>query len=315
MSVRVSVIIPNYNHVAYLKQRIESVLQQTFHDFEIIILDDCSTDGSADVIRQYEKHPLVQKVIYNEMNSGNPFRQWKKGIEQAQGEWIWFAESDDYADVKFLDKMLAAADQHPNAGLVYCDSHVVTGSRVEEDTFATLKDRRYHTTRWSENYSANGIQEIEDFLLDGGTINNSSAVLFKKQVLERVNPFDITFRYIGDKYAFVKTLSVSDVAYVKEPLNYYRDPFNTKHVDRFIFYFYEQFIVFSWALKNLPITNKKKFFDAFYANTRNSLFRDWNLAKLKLYGKLFRLNPSLLIKNIVYNFREGVASGLGWRKS
>ena len=91
----VSVVIPNFNHALYLKQRIESVLNQTFQNFELIILDDCSTDNSKEVIERYKNHPKISKIVYNEENSGSVFRQWIKGIKLSTGKYIWIAESDD----------------------------------------------------------------------------------------------------------------------------------------------------------------------------------------------------------------------------
>lgn len=76
----VSVIVPNYCHAPYLEQRIESILQQTFQDFELILLDDCSTDGSREILERYRNHPKVSGIFYNERNSGSPFKQWKKGL-------------------------------------------------------------------------------------------------------------------------------------------------------------------------------------------------------------------------------------------
>ena len=98
----VSVIIPNYNHASFLKQRIDSVLNQTYPDFEVVILDDCSTDNSKSIIEQYRGHHKVNNIVYNNINSGSSFQQWKKGIDFAKGEWIWVAESDDYAHENLL---------------------------------------------------------------------------------------------------------------------------------------------------------------------------------------------------------------------
>ncbi len=305
---KVSVIIPNYNHAIYLRQRINSVLNQTYKNFEIIILDDCSTDNSHSIIQEYQGNPFVTKIIFNDKNSGSPFKQWEKGVGLAQGEWVWIAESDDYADERFLEIMIAACNDRKNIGLVYCDSIIVSNNIATRETFASLKNKRFNTNRWSEDHTNSGLDEIENYLLLGGTINNTSAVLFKRDVLVSANPFDLNLRYIGDKYSFVKVLAESDVAYVKDHLNYFRDPFNTKHVDRYIFYFYEQFLLFDWVWRNIKQINHQKFFEAFYENTRNSLFREWNKTKSDLYGKLFQLNRTLFIKNIRYNLRMAVVS-------
>ncbi len=305
---KVSVIIPNYNHGAYLRQRIDTVLNQTYKDFEVIILDDCSTDHSKEIITNYADHPFIARVIFNDVNSGNPFKQWQRGIEIARGEWIWIAESDDYADERFLELMISAIPPQNNVGLLYCDSKIVSSNNVQEDTFATLKNKRFGTIKWNASYRNTGTNEIESYLLPGGTINNTSAVLFNKNALLDANPFDVSFRYIGDKYAFIKVLAKKDVVYLKDPLNYYRDPFNTKYEDKFVFYFYEQFLVFDWVYKNMEISNLEMFLEGFHSNTNNSLFRDWNAIKFSLYRKLFRLNAKLFFYCVWHNFFQSIRS-------
>ena len=94
---RVTVVTPNYNHARYLPERIDSILAQTFQDFELLILDNASTDDSREVIGSYARHQNV-RAIFNAENNGSPYKQWKLGLSQTKGEYIWFAESDDYAD-------------------------------------------------------------------------------------------------------------------------------------------------------------------------------------------------------------------------
>ena len=74
----VSVIVPCYNHAPYLKQRIESILNQTYQNFELILLDDVSPDESAEILLSYKDHPKVSHCIINEKNSGSTFHQWNK---------------------------------------------------------------------------------------------------------------------------------------------------------------------------------------------------------------------------------------------
>lgn len=78
----VSIIIPNYNHARFLDERMTSVLEQTYQHIEVIILDGCSTDNSREVIEKYRSNPKVRKIVFNDTNSGSPFRQWKK-------VWSW----------------------------------------------------------------------------------------------------------------------------------------------------------------------------------------------------------------------------------
>ena len=95
---KLSVIVPNYNYARFLNARIGSILNQSFQDFELILLDDCSTDNSREVLECYRNNPHVSHIVFNEQNSGSPFIQWMKGIELARGEYIWIAEADDLAD-------------------------------------------------------------------------------------------------------------------------------------------------------------------------------------------------------------------------
>ena len=116
----ISVIVPNYNHARFLRQRIDSILNQTYQDFELILLDDCSTDNSRGVLESYSDNPHVTHIVYNERNSGSAFMQWDKGIQLSQGNWIWIAESDDWAEPDFLKRMASVVAEHPSCGLVYC---------------------------------------------------------------------------------------------------------------------------------------------------------------------------------------------------
>ncbi|MBK8614353.1 MAG: glycosyltransferase family 2 protein [Flavobacteriales bacterium] len=84
----VSVVIPNFNHAAFLRERIRSVLGQTVADLEVILLDDASTDDSVLVMRAFTSDPRVTHVVVNEVNSGSPFHQWRKGMALARGTWV-----------------------------------------------------------------------------------------------------------------------------------------------------------------------------------------------------------------------------------
>ena len=76
MTPLISVIIPNYNHARYLEQRLDSVFNQTYPNFEVIILDDHSTDNSLEIINRYKDDPNLSQIIINDTNSGSVFKQW-----------------------------------------------------------------------------------------------------------------------------------------------------------------------------------------------------------------------------------------------
>ncbi|RYX80181.1 glycosyltransferase family 2 protein, partial [bacterium] len=223
MTPKVSVIIPNYNHAPYLKQRIDSVLNQTYQNFEVIILDDKSTDNSKKVIEQYRNHSKVSHIVYNEVNSGTTFKQWNKGIRLAKGELIWFAESDDDASSLFLEELIARFNHNPKLGIVYCNSYYMNEYNEKAQCTHIWKNERFSTNRWDNDYENNGIKEVNDYLIFHNVIDNASSALFKKSAIVAAGMAEESFRYAGDMYTYSKILLSSDVSYVNQPLNYFRD--------------------------------------------------------------------------------------------
>src|SRR2546430_11315204 len=117
----VSVIVPNYNHARFLRRRIDTVLGQTFLDFELILLDDCSTDNSRDILTAYADDSRV-RIEFNAKNSGSTFKQWNKGVRLAKGKYVWIAESDDYADEQLLERLVGVLEEEPEVTFAYCRS-------------------------------------------------------------------------------------------------------------------------------------------------------------------------------------------------
>lgn len=184
---RVSVIVPNYMHGRFLEERIQSVLCQSFQDFEIILLDDASTDNSKDIIENYRANPKVTHVHFNETNSGKPFLQWKQGMKLAQGALVWIAESDDVAKPEFLKAMVQAFDQYPDLVLAtvlpeYIDKEGKVIGFVEEKFQGTY----------------DGIEVLVNGLGYRNCIRNASAVVFDKQVGMAYIDCIIDRRYSGD---------------------------------------------------------------------------------------------------------------------
>jgi glycosyltransferase involved in cell wall biosynthesis len=212
----VSVIIPNYNHALFLKQRIDSVLNQSFQDFEIVILDDYSTDSSREIIEQYRGHPKVSHIIYNEKNSGSSFRQWQKGIELSKGKYIWIAESDDYCAIDFLEKMISILEQ--GAGVAYCRSARVENNNVNKNYFWPDD---LDAMKWKRNYFNQGFKEISEALIYRNTIPNASACIFRKDIVD-FNKSITDFKYAGDWLFWIYLLKNSSIGFVSESLNFFR---------------------------------------------------------------------------------------------
>jgi glycosyltransferase involved in cell wall biosynthesis len=106
--MEITAIIPNYNHARFLHRRLESVYGQTYPHLRVILLDDASSDSSKEIIETYRHHPRTQAIVYNETNCNSPFLQWKKGIDLVQTDWVWIAESDDWCEPDFLERLSIA---------------------------------------------------------------------------------------------------------------------------------------------------------------------------------------------------------------
>ncbi|RZL49272.1 MAG: glycosyltransferase family 2 protein [Pedobacter sp.] len=208
----VSVIVPNYNHALYLEKRIDSVLNQTYQNFELIILDDCSTDNSRDIINQYKDHPRVSHTVFNDINSGSPFIQWQKGFNLSKGKLIWIAESDDYADTSFLGTLIPAFNDN-RTGIAFCDSNTVDSNNIiNPDFYKIFRNNRFNTQKWNIDYENIGLNEIQENLLYECTINNTSAMVFRKSLLPFIDfNFLRKFKYCGDWFFFISLLLHCDI--------------------------------------------------------------------------------------------------------
>ena len=209
-TAKVSVIIPNYNHSNFLRQRIDSVLNQTYQDFEVIILDDCSTDNSIQVIDEYRDHPKISTILINTQNSGSPFLQWKKGIEMALGEWIWIAESDDWCEIEFLETLMKEID--PGVALAFCQSIFVNenGEKIWEPGW------------FKHSQKIDGKKFISNHLSKGNFITNASMCIFRRSFYDQVSEEFMQYKFSGDWIFWIEIAMQGNVVISEKPLNYFR---------------------------------------------------------------------------------------------
>jgi glycosyltransferase involved in cell wall biosynthesis len=215
---RISVIIPSYNHSRYLRQRIDSILNQSFQNFELIILDDCSTDNSRAVIEEYAASIARIRTLYNSVNFGFPCRQWDLGVANSNGEYVWICESDDYAEPEFLEKAVSVLDKHENVGLVYCDATAVD-ERTQSSYLVSKGKSRIDNKKWKHDYINEGRAELSGYLYLNNLINNVSGVLFRKETYMQAGQADKNMKYCGDWFLYCRMLLISDIAYISQPLN------------------------------------------------------------------------------------------------
>lgn len=223
MSPLVSVIIPSYNHEKFLKERIDSVLNQTFQDFELIILDDLSPDNSQEIIESYRAHPKVSQIIYNEKNSGSTFFQWNKAVlSLAKGEFIWIAESDDVADPKFLETLVPMLQQNSEVVLAYSQSAKMDSEGKITGSWSEWTQDLVEGNYFNDSFQMNGQEYIEKFLIHKNTIPNASAVLFRRKTYAEIGGAVVDMKTNGDWDLWFKMLMEGDINYSSKIMNNFR---------------------------------------------------------------------------------------------
>lgn len=210
--MKISVIIPNYNHAAFLQQRIDTVLNQTYRDFEVILLDDASTDGSAAILNSYRDHEKVSHVVINQQNSGNTFVQWQRGLALATGDYVWIAESDDYCSPDLLEELVSLVDSQENVTVAFCNSII-------------FRDNEVVTTGHSGHMQEiiEGKKFVRERMLFGNTIFNASMAIFQRSAAQQVDFVLIqTFKFCGDWLFWIQLAQQGQVGSSAKVLNYFR---------------------------------------------------------------------------------------------
>ena len=220
---KVSVIIPNYNYANYIIERIDSILLQTYPIYELIILDDCSTDNSVEVIEEKIKTIKDIKVqfIKNKTNSGGVFKQWKKGFDSATGDFIWIAEADDSAENNFVEELIKPFDDD-EVVLSYCESARIDGNNMlirekSDDLYDMCR-----TGEWNKSYIWTGREENIYHLSVTNTILNVSSVMWRKKDYTDIFAKAGEFKVAGDWYIYYNILKDGKISWNCKPLNYYR---------------------------------------------------------------------------------------------
>ena len=223
MTPLVSVIVPNYNHAKFLTERLDSIYNQTIQDFEVILLDDCSSDESISILKRYASHKKTTHYLVNDQNPRGTFNQWEKGIELAQGSFIWIAESDDSCHIEFLEKLIAPLLKDDAIGLSFSQSkRMNTEGEITGNWITHTQD--YNNNIFVNDFILNGTQFIEHYLISKNVIPNVSAVLFRSKSIKGILPLvqKSFFKYNADWFYYIQILIHHKIAFISLSLNNFR---------------------------------------------------------------------------------------------
>ncbi len=210
--MKVSVIITSYNYEQYIKDAIESVLNQTYSDFELVIIDDCSTDNSANIIKQLNDERI--KFIQNEQNLGLK-NSMQKAISCCSGKWIAFLESDDLWACNTLEKRLACAEKYPQVGIIFND---VEEFGDEKWLLAVKKNfERVRKILSKKTFPKNIFYDINIHNL----ILTFSSVMIKRELFENLN-FETPIDSLLDWWIYIHIAHQTEAYYLKDKLTKWR---------------------------------------------------------------------------------------------
>jgi len=203
--------MPTYNYAQYLPEAIQSVLTQTFTDFELIIIDDCSRDKSAEIIAEYARKDRRIVARINDRNIGM-VDNWNRSLTMARGEYIKFLFGDDVlADKNALEKMVAVLDADDGISLVAAARRVIDEASREQKVVSTYPGGTVYA----------GADIIKDCIFElKNRIGEPSAVLFRRKHAER--GFDSRYRQIVDMEMWFHILEQGNFVYLPEPLVSFR---------------------------------------------------------------------------------------------
>jgi glycosyltransferase involved in cell wall biosynthesis len=209
-SPSVSVLIPTYNYAGFLAEAVESVLMQDFPDFELLIVDDCSADHTAEVVKPFCSHDARVRFSVNSVNLGM-VNNWNHCLRQARGEYIKFLFGDDkLSDPQALGKMIALLRKNPSAVLAASARTILDEKSSVTDIWSPLRDGCH-----------DGREIIESCLIEyGNLIGEPSSVLFRKNAAQR--GFDAKLAQIVDVEMWFHLLENGNLAYTREPLCAFR---------------------------------------------------------------------------------------------
>ena len=224
---RVSVVVPNYNYSHLLRDRIDSIAAQTLAPYEVIVLDDASSDDSVAVLEALRSEIDIDlQVVASESNSGSVFRQWQRGVSLARGDLVWIAEADDLADPRFLETVATSVFEDSSLVMAYAQSRQIDG-----EGRPLAADYRYYTDlaepgRWDTDYQRSGEAEVRGALAVLNCIPNVSAAVFRRgpllETLDSCIDEISRTRVAGDWHVYLRLLVRGKIRFHHQPLNVHR---------------------------------------------------------------------------------------------
>lgn len=212
---KVSILIPTFNRANYLRMAINSAIEQTYPNIEIIVLDDCSADETINMSKEYRNKKNL-KFIRNEKNIGF-IANWNKGIKLSSGEYIKIIGDDDLLDENCIAEEVKILNKNPDVGIVCCNYFVIDENSVIVQNNTNNSYRLFHV-----DTKENGKDFIINYLLQKRVVGWPTAILFRRKDVEKVGFFDVNIGSSADIDMWCRILYSSNFYYLDKLLAYCR---------------------------------------------------------------------------------------------
>ena len=211
---KISIIITSYNYAQYIAESIESVINQTYKNWELIIVDDASSDNSVEIIKKFCEKDSRIKLYENSHNKGLK-DSLLLGIEKATYDWLSFLESDDFYETNYLEEKIKTLQKYPDADLIFNDVEIF-GDKGEMEGLNDYFEKR-------DKILKNGEIKYKD-LLAFNLITSFSCVMVKKSVIKSCC-FDCPQTHSLDFYLWTQLYKNAKVLYLPQKLTHWRKHF------------------------------------------------------------------------------------------
>lgn len=299
---KVSVLIPSYNYAQYISEAIESVLNQSFKDFELIIIDNKSDDNTIEIVNTYIKKDFRIKLIINDENIGM-YRNYNNALLQAKGKYIKFLNADDKFHHNLLKDFIDILDRYPEVSLV----------SSKRQYFG--KNNEIVNVGYSCKGLNNGKELIPKILMHSNFIGEPTTVMFRKKDLN-IGFFNPELKMFADLDMWIRLLEIGDLYMFDEVYSYFRihDNQGTVYLNKTkkdnvinylqLYYFYINKLLFSSQFedKNKKYLIKRSYMRFMLKLAKNSkLTEDFAIFfSFKIYTMYFLVkifNPLRIIYN------------------
>lgn len=288
-----SVIIPHYNHAAFIRKRLDSILQQTIPPDEIIVLDDASTDNSLEIIRSYHDERI--RLYVNEQNSGSTFVQWKKGIALARNEIVWIAESDDFCAHNMAAQMLPFF-LNDEISFVFSDSTVIDQNDNIMVQSLAMKEMLFGREMESPK-EWKGFEFVTSFMLAQNAVPNASSVFFRKSLVTSMDDAWQKYKVVGDWLFWMELAKQAKVVFIPQCLNFFRKHAQTVRQSRLRIFNKEKLQIYLHL-------SKKKEFQAQSSFLKSRVFNYWLVFLHPRHGWTFNKEIWKLTPDVLRNDRQ-----------